>query len=384
MRLPIFRLMAIAVLCLVPAVALAQQDVQQPTSTLPPETIAAIDAVIASQMQEQELVGVSLGVIYDGQIAYLKGYGLADIERKTPVTPQTVFNWASNSKVMLAVAAMQLVQQGKLDLDADVRTYLPEYPHKGHTITSRHLLCHTSGIPHYANGEVPLVSQQMAPLEIELDPMAALNRFAAAPLLFPPGERLEYSSYAYVVLSAVVQRAGKQPLWQQLQTRILGPLNLRSFQLDMPYTGQPDWASGYKKGDDGVVAPVPDYAHFWKHGAGGYKSNVIDFAKWAQAILNHKLIDEATEQQMWTRQKTTDGQETRYGLGIVVAGSGDDLEVSHGGRHAETRTHMRILPARKVAVVVMTNCGHADASLITGPIAELLLKQKANGAKQGN
>src|SRR5512138_3924290 len=80
MRLPIFRLMAIAVLCLVPAVALAQQDVQQPTSTLPPETIAAIDAVIAGQMQEQELVGVSLGVIYDGQIAYLKGYGLADIE----------------------------------------------------------------------------------------------------------------------------------------------------------------------------------------------------------------------------------------------------------------------------------------------------------------
>lgn len=384
MRLPIFRLMAIAVLCLVPAAALAQQGVQRTTSTLPPETIEAIDATIASEMQEQQLIGVALGVIHNGQVAYLKGYGLADQERQTPVTPQTVFNWASNSKVVLAVAAMQLVQQGKLDLDADIRTYLPEFPDKGHTITARHLLCHTSGVPHYANGQVAPLSQQMAPLEIELDPVASLNRFAAAPLLFSPGERLEYSSYAYVILSAVVQRAGKQPLWQQLQARILGPLNMRSFQLDMPYTGQADWAAGYKKNEEGVVAPVPDYAHFWKHGAGGYKSNVTDFTTWAQALLSRKLMDEATEQLMWTRQKTNDGQETRYGLGIVVADSGEALEVSHGGRHAETRTHMRIFPARKLAVVVMTNCGHADASEITGPIAELLMKQRANGIKQAN
>ena len=384
MRLQIIRLLVVAVLCLVPGAAIAQQDIQRSTATLPPETVAAIDGLIRSEMQEQQLFGVALGVIYDGQVAYLKGYGLADQERQTSVTPQTVFNWASNSKVVLAVAAMQLVQQGKLDLDADICTYLPEFPDKGRTITARHLLCHQSGVPHYANGQVPPLSRQMSPLDVELDPVASLNRFAAAPLIFSPGERLEYSSYAYVILSAVVQRAGKQPLWQQLQARILGPLNMRSFQLDMPYTGQADWAAGYKKNEEGLVAPVPEYAHFWKHGAGGYKANVTDFAAWAQALLSRKLLDEATEQLMWTRQKTASGEETRYGLGIVVAGSDKALEVSHGGTHDEARSHMRISPAHKLAVVVLTNCGHADTNKITAAVANLLTNGAATNTKQAD
>jgi serine beta-lactamase-like protein LACTB len=384
MRPSNFRLMAIAVLCLVPAVALAQQDVRRPTTTLPPRMVAAIDAAIADEMQKQELVGVALGVIHNGKVAYLKGYGLADAQKQTPVTPQTVFNWASNSKVVLAVAAMQLVQQGKLDLDADIRTYLPEFPDKGHTITVRHLLCHQSGIPHYSNGRIVRLTNRRFPPEAELDPVIALNRFAGSPLIFKPGERMEYSSFAYVALSAVVQKAGQQSLLEQIQTRIVRPLDMRSFQLDTPYMGQANWATGYNKNDQGLVAPVSDYAHFWKHGAGGYKSNIADFAAWAEALVNHKLMNHRTEQLMWTRQRTANGQETRNGLGVFVVGSGRDLEVYHGGSQDEARSYMRIFPARRQAVVVLTNCGYADTNKISARVAEILTNRAPSRTRQAN
>src|SRR5436305_1742921 len=99
----------------------------------------AVDEAVRAVMARQHLVGVAVGVIRDGQIAYLKGYGMSDRERGTPVTTETVFNWASNSKPLAAVLAMKLVEKGELDLDADVRRYLPEFPSKGAVISTRQL-----------------------------------------------------------------------------------------------------------------------------------------------------------------------------------------------------------------------------------------------------
>lgn len=123
-------------------------------NTLSAEDAAAVDEAVVEQIKEQGLVGVAVGLLYEGEIVYLKGYGLADRERHMPVTTATVFNWASNSKPLCAVAAMQLVEQDRLDLDADVRSYVPEFPDHGRQITMCELLCHQSGIPHYSNGRI--------------------------------------------------------------------------------------------------------------------------------------------------------------------------------------------------------------------------------------
>src|SRR5262249_25781217 len=92
---------------------------------LPPAEIAAVDQAAAAQIEKQKAIGLALGVIQHGKIAYLKAYGLSDREKQTPTTTQTVFNWASNSKPVAAILAMQLVEAKALDLDADVRTYVP-------------------------------------------------------------------------------------------------------------------------------------------------------------------------------------------------------------------------------------------------------------------
>ena len=116
---------------------------------LPSAEVAAVDEVALAEIANQKAIGLSIGAIQHGRIAYLKAYGLADREKQTPATTQTVFNWASNSKPLAAILAMQLVESKAIDLDADVRTYVPEYPDQGAVITTRQLLCHQSGIPHY-------------------------------------------------------------------------------------------------------------------------------------------------------------------------------------------------------------------------------------------
>jgi len=326
----------------------------------------AVDEAVVAQMAEQEIVGVAIGIIRDGQVVYTKGYGFANLRSHTPVTEETVFNWASNSKPFIAVATMQLVQSGRLDLDESVGTYIPSLPDHLKPLTARQLLCHQSGIVHYSNGEV-IPWGQRAGLQEELDPFNSLHRFAMSPLIFEPGSKTQYSSHAYVLLSAVVQAAGKEPIGQQLSARIIEPLGLTSFQMDVPYENQPHWTTAYKI-SGGAAQEVADTAHSWKHGAGGYKSSVKDFARFATALMNRELIDEETTAVMWTPQKTSDGEIQKYGLGVAVSGEGDDLKVSHNGSQDETRTRMVLYPNKRNGVVVMCNTQGADPGRISTAI----------------
>lgn len=110
--------------------------------SLETQEAAAVDAAVEEEMKRQSVVGLALGIIQDGHIVYSKGYGFEDREAQVHVTTKTMFRWACISKPLTAIVAMQLVERGKLDLDTDVRTYVPEFPDKGVKITPRQLLCH--------------------------------------------------------------------------------------------------------------------------------------------------------------------------------------------------------------------------------------------------
>ncbi len=336
---------------------------EKPAKLLPEALAAAVDAAVKAEMEKQQIVGAAIGIIRDGEIAHLKGYGLADREKKVPATTDSVFNWASNSKPLAAVLAMQLVDAKKLDLDADVRKYVPEFPDKGETITTRHLLCHQSGIPHYANGKV-IPTERKRSLDELFDPIHSLDKFNGSPLIFKPGEKTDYSSYAYILLSAVIQRAGKEPFHEQIQNRIAKPLKMGSLELDVETKDQKHWTVGYLKGLGGTIIPAKEEAHYWKHGAGGYKSNVGDFARWAKGLIDHKLVSDSAEKAMWTRQKTSDDKLTTWGLGFTLDEQGG-LRVSHNGSQPETKTRMAIYPKSRQGVVVMTNCQYANPTAIS-------------------
>jgi len=351
------RSFSVAILLLQPIATKAQ------TPSLSATVVGQLEAAVEKEISKQELCGVAIGVVKDGAVVYARGFGLCDCDAKTKVNVDTVFNWASNSKPVAAVIALQLVAQGKLDLDADLRKYVPEFPAKAKTITTRQVLCHSSGLPHYANGKV--VRSAKWPIKGDAaDPLVSLQRFADSPLLFEPGEKTSYSSYAFVLLSAVIQRAGNEPFQDQVRRRIVEPLGLKSFQWDEIYAGQPNWATGYVRDKASKkISPAREEAHAWKQGAGGFKSNINDFARWAAALTNTTLLNEESKRQMWTLQKTNDGKTSHYGLGFLVNPRGE-LTVSHGGSQSETRTFMIVQPNAGRAIVVMCNCSYADPSAL--------------------
>jgi CubicO group peptidase (beta-lactamase class C family) len=348
--------------------AFAQSPVQM---QLAPAKAMAVDKTVEAQMQKQGLIGVAVGIIREGQIVYLKGYGQSNREQSSPVTEQTIFNWASNSKPVAAVAALQLTEKKLLDLDADVRRYVPEFPDKGDVITTRQLLCHQSGIPHYSNGTiVPTEGKYSLPRPF-LDPVVALDKFNQSPLVFKPGEKMEYSSYGYMLVSAVIQRAGKKPFQAQIEERIVRPLGMKSFQLDMEFEHQPHWAVGYTKDKQGNIVPAKEVAHYWKHGAGGFKSNIQDFAVWAQALINRRLLSQESEKQMWTAQTTSKGEKTTRGLGMSIGEPGE-WKVSHNGIQEDAMSRLVLYPRAKHGIVIMCNCRFADVGAITTAIFEAL------------
>ncbi len=338
-------------------------------NTLPLAKARAVDQAMNLIAGEQKLVGLSVGILNQGKIVYLKGYGMADREQSIPVTVETKFNWASNSKPLAAVLAMQLIEKKMLDLDADVRMYVSEFPDKGHSITTRHLLCHQSGIPHYANGEIVPTERKYDEADPFSHPVLALDKFNQSPLIFNPGEKVDYSSYAYILLSAVIERAGDQPFYEQLQSRIARPLKWTSFDPDIG--NEIELAVGYAKQGESIVKSL-DEPQYWKHGAGAYRSNIRDFSRWAEALLNRKLVSEKAQAAMWTNQQTKDGKTTTWGLGFTVENGQQGFKVSHNGNQPEVATRMVLYPKAKHGVVVMTNSSYADVGKIATAVYSAL------------
>ncbi|MAY06539.1 MAG: penicillin-binding protein, partial [Verrucomicrobiales bacterium] len=154
-----------------------------------------IDEAAKSEMERQQIVGFAVGIIQENRIVYLKGYGWEDREKRVPVTRNTMFRWASISKSLTALVAMQLWEKGHLELDADVRSYVPEFPDKGHKVTLRQLLSHQGGIVHYTNGPVIVTQRQYKQPNPFENVLLALDTFKESPLVNVPGEKYSYTTH---------------------------------------------------------------------------------------------------------------------------------------------------------------------------------------------
>lgn len=331
---------------------------REPARAMPAQA-QAIDAAIEDGMRRDGTVGMAVGVIAGDRVVYLKGYGYADREKRTPVTTRTMFRWASVSKPVAAIAAMQLAEQGRLDLDADVRRYVPEFPDKGVAITTRELLSHQAGIVHYDNGPIVRTERRYAQAHPFEDVVTALDAFKDSPLVNRPGEKYSYSTFGYMLVAAVVQRAGDETYARQVRERIAGPLRLATMQPDYPWQAIPDRAVGYVRNGDAIERST-DTDVSWKLGGGGYISDIADFAGFAKGVLDGRLVSASTQAAMWTPQKTADGKPTGYGLGFMVADADGQLRIAHSGSQEKARTWLAIWPQEQRGIVVMTNSEWVD------------------------
>lgn len=336
----------------------------------------AVDQAVRAEMERQEAVGLAVGIIQRGRVVYLQGYGYEDREAKTPVRQQTLFRWASISKTLTAIAAMQLVEKGALDLDADVRTYVPEFPDKGSVITSRQLLCHQGGVVHYKNGNVIRTWRKYdVPHPFE-SVILALDCFKESPLIAKPGEKYSYTTHGFILLSAVVERVGRQKFADQVHHRIVKPLGLTTLQPDYQWRPIEHRAVGYRK-RRGRVVRSSNTDMSWKLGGGGYLSSIGDLANYAAGLINGRLVSDKTEAVMWTPQKTAGGEPTKYGLGFFIDSRDGELEVSHSGSQEKAKTRMVFCPRQGDGVVVMSNSEHTDPKRFAAVVEQALTETSA-------
>lgn len=338
-----------------------------------PDIAPLADKAAREQFEKQKLVGLGVAVVHDGKIVFQKGYGHADQEKNLSVDPaKTLFRWASCSKPLTAVAALQLVEAGKLDLDKDIREYVPEFPDKGVAITTRQLLGHQAGIVHYTNGKVITPMRDYESKNPFEDVILSLDTFKESPLVNQPGEKFSYTTHGYILLSAVVQKAGKEKFIDQVNTRILKPLGTTTLQPDYQWKDIPNRAVGYRRANEKVVTDE-DADVSWKLGGGGFLSSTEDMAKFAAGLVNRKLVSEKTEAMMWQPQMLKNGEATNYGLGFSFGKTqGGHAWIGHSGSQEKTRTMIMLVPKTKTAVVVLSNSAWANPSQVSGAVLDAI------------
>jgi len=342
----------------------------QTSEGLSAEKIARIDQAVKAFMSRLNVPGLSVGVVSDDQLRWQQGYGLSDVENSVPVKAGTVYRLASASKPITATAVMQLVERGKIDLDAPVQKYIPAFPKKAYPVTVRDLLNHTSGIRHYKGDEEDSTRYYGSLTE-------ALSIFKDDPLEHPPGSKFTYSTYGYTLLGAIVEAASGLTFTDYLRENIFKPAGMSQSRSDSVRDIIPNRARGYVKRDKGELSNAGLVDTSYKIPGGGLVSTVEDMAKFVIAVQNGTLVKKATfaqmsisqvNQEVWERTRVEqkvpkDKASQGYGFGWIIGTERRKEAIWHGGVQSGATTLIYLLPKKRLAIVVMMNLEGEAAEL---------------------
>ncbi len=327
--------------------------------------LQSLEEGIEQERKAQSIIGLSVAIGLDGELAWTRGFGLADLENGVPASEHTVYRLGSISKPITAVAVMQLAKRGSVDLDAPIETYVPKWPKKRWEVTTRQLLCHQGGVRHY------LPTDNLNNTKAYATATEGLEYFADDPLIAEPGTQYAYSSFGYNLLGAIVEGASGKPFVDYLNEAVFSPAGTIAMQDDSQARVIKHRAQGYRR-IDGEVCNSMLVDISYKLGGGGLCGTAADLVRFAHAMMAGDLVDSETREQMWTRQLTQDGTETEYGFGWMIHQDDDGKIVRHGGAQSRVRTSLLCLVDEGIVVAAMCNSEWARPPRIVLPIAQQL------------
>lgn len=310
--------------------------------------------------------GCAVAVSQHGKLVVNRAYGSADLERDVSITPNTIFDIGSTHKQFVAAAALLLVEEKRLSLSDDVRTYISELPDYGQKITIDHLLTHTSGIRDWT-GLLPLAAGNPDALTVILR-QRNLN--------FAPGNEWSYSNSGYVLLKEIVARASGMSFGEFTRKRLFDPLGMKStsYSVDMREVIK-NRALAYEK-EDGrwKMAMLLDN----NRGGGGILSTASDLLIWNDALTNNRLGSFVTEK-LQERAKLNNGRQLKYARGLIVESYRGVKEVWHSGGAAGYHSWLGRYPAQGLSTAVLCNSDAMAATALARRISDLFLP--ATGAQ---
>ncbi|MFV0390049.1 MAG: serine hydrolase domain-containing protein [Pyrinomonadaceae bacterium] len=329
---------------------------------------AAFDKFVQEQMEKDKIPGLSIGYSYKGK-TWVKGYGFADIENRSPALAQTMYRMASVNKPMTAAAILLLADRGKLNLDDEVQKYVPYFPKKNFPVTIRQLLSHTGGISHYKNYEVEgRIKEKKTTRE-------AIAIFEEFDLVAEPGTRASYSSYGYNLLGAVIEGASGEPYSKFMTENVWLPLGMNATRMDDAVEIIPFRTRGYQLLEGEIKNS--DYVDISsRFAAGGIRSNVLDMLKFGDAIANRKLLSPNSINLMYNPATTKDGKFVAYSAGWNTTPINGHFTISHSGGQPETATHLFVFPKVGIVIAVAANREGAPRVPFASKLFEMVTSEK--------
>ena len=333
-----------------------------------PTLSAKADSLIEAFVGSKQLPGMSVSVSKNGELIYSKGFGYSDMETQTSVNPaETKFRIGSVSKTLTAAALGELMEDDKLDPDAEIQTYVADFPTKRWPISVRQVAGHTAGIRHYRGLE--FMSDKLYKTVDE-----GLDIFEDDSLLFEPGTQYSYSSYGYNLISAVVEGASGEEFLPFIQREVFAALDMRNTVPEWSNREIPNLTTYYVfNGDSNEVAPFVDNSYKWA--GGGFVGTTEDLIKFGEAYLDYNYQPEEVHQELMTAQTLRNGESTNYGMAWVTLPHNGDTWYGHSGGSVGGTTMFVINKEHDMVIALTINRSSAGIDGIHFDIADVFLEE---------
>ncbi len=305
---------------------------------------------VNAYLAEHKVVGASVAVMSHGNVLYANGFGFMNKESKAKATEHTVYRLASVSKPLTAIAAMQLVEKGKLSLDGDATKFAPLFPKKKWAFSLRHLLTHTSGIRHYMAGKRDGGTTRYN------SAAESLVKFKDDELLYEPGTNLTYSTHAFTLVAYMIEAASGLSFGEYMQKYVFDPADAQSMALEAREVESKNRSELYDLVNGNPIRPILVEDLSWKYGGGGYEASALDVVKVADALIQGKLTSKKTLAQIVEKQSFGE-LSTNRALGWVL---GEDGTLLHGGSQQGARSMVSANPETGLVICVLTNTSNHD------------------------
>ncbi len=327
---------------------------EQPKPCSDKDMICKATKLVETFIDETGVNGMQLCVSKDGATKWLGLFGDSNSQLQTPVSAQTKFRINSVSKSVTSLALLKLVSEGKLDLDAPIQNYLPQFPAKKHPITARQLGGHLAGIRDYQEENL----NDLIRTEHYNSSIDALNIFKDDTLLFEPGTRFHYSSYGWNLLGALIEKITGKYYLDYMNESVFGPMGMSSTMGDDATLTIPNRSTFYDL--TGQPNDLGDISY--KYASGGLLSTAEDLVKFGNQILKDKNVSSKQRDLLFQSQKTKDGKATGYGLGWFTRVDRNGHRIwYHAGDSFSSSSWLVIYPDKNLVIALLANTQHAAA-----------------------
>ncbi|MAH82735.1 MAG: D-alanyl-D-alanine carboxypeptidase [Flavobacteriaceae bacterium] len=328
--------------------------------------IIKVDKLVSNTLETNNLPGLSLTIVKDGNKIYSKGFGYADIDKQIQVLPsKTKFRIGSFSKTLAASALMKLVEEGKIDLDASIYNYVPDYPKKKWDFTSRQIAGHLSGIRSYNEGEM-MINENFSNVK------DALNVFKMDSLLHKPDTKYHYSTHAWTLLSLIIENTSGQSFLNYMQTDVFDKLNMNNTHAEKISLTDVEKVNYYMLDSTKQIIVAPEVDNSWKWAGGGFISTTEDVAKFLLAHSHNGYLTQESLTEMISPQKNIDGEITNYGIGWRTRyDKNNNTLIGHTGGSIGGTTYAFMAPHSNTIIVMTTNLSNASFGNLPDDLFEL-------------